>query len=68
MTPKDIKLILYGSKTIEILLIIGFWTLKDPSEVKMLIIDTVSQNKLNTIKILKFDVNFEKSSPNVGSL
>ena len=32
-----------------------------PPEGKILAIDTVSQNRLNTIKIMKFDVNFKKS-------
>ena len=30
-------------------------------EGRLLIIDTISQSKLNTIKNIKFDVNFEKS-------
>ena len=29
-----------------------------PPEDKVLVIDTVSQSKLNTIKIMKFDINF----------
>ena len=32
-----------------------------PPEGKILEIDTVSQNRQNTIKIIKFDVNIEKS-------
>ena len=32
-----------------------------PLEVKILVIDTVSQNKLNIMKIMKFGIKFEKS-------